>query len=47
LELRRVKNDEKVKRQKLKLNQPKKKYLIIDYQELVNGKDYFSYSGAQ
>jgi len=41
-----VKNDEKVKKQKLKLNQKNKNYLIIDYEELMNGKGYFSYTNA-
>lgn len=35
LELKRVKNDEKVKRQRLKLNQKSKNQLIIDYEELL------------
>lgn len=46
LELKRVKNDEKVKKQKLKLNQKNKNYLIIDYDELMNGKGFFSYTNA-
>jgi hypothetical protein len=44
LELKRVKNDEKVKKQKLKLEKKSKNYLIIDYEELINGKGYFSYT---
>ena len=44
LELKRVKNDEKVKKQKLKLEKKSKNHLIIDYEELINGKGYFSYT---
>lgn len=45
-ERKRILNEEKVKRKAvvLKENGRKKNQLIIDYNELNNGKDYFSYS---
>ena len=42
-----MKNDEEVKRKAMKLNKNpsnKRFQLIIDYTEVILGKDYFSYS---
>ena len=43
LEMRRLSNDKKMQSTSIKIK-GKKSNLVIDYDQLINGSDYFSYN---
>ena len=43
LQMRRIRNDKKMQATSIKIKE-KKSNLVIDYEELMNGNDYFSYN---